>query len=264
MTDTSGPSGTPSFSSAALQSFLENRCRARLAGSGSTMFSQTWKTLVLPSGRVISRLAAWARPIVVNVCGLEDGTLSVMLQGWPTTTTMDMMASRRHGFILKGHPGTTLYDAALSVDEASLTGWPTPSATDHKGGYSGGRERREGETRGHRLDVVAQEVVTATPSPWATPVSTELGNTLENYRAMKANMSSGPRQAITHPSLQAQLTTPAQPEDRGLAPGGRGVKTEPTGRLNPALSLWLMGLPSGWLTAAPRFVRSRGRKSSKG
>jgi len=32
-----------------------------------------------------------------------------------------------------------------------------------------------------------------------------LGNTLENYQAMKRNMKSGPRMAITHPSLQAQL-----------------------------------------------------------
>jgi hypothetical protein len=40
---------------------------------------------------------------------------------------------------------------------------------------------------------------------WATPVSTEIGNTLENYLAMKQNMASGPRTAITHPSLQAQL-----------------------------------------------------------
>lgn len=44
---------------------------------------------------------------------------------------------------------------------------------------------------------------------WATPVATELGNTLESYQAMKANMTSGPRSAITHPSLQAQLVVPA-------------------------------------------------------
>lgn len=42
-------------------------------------------------------------------------------------------------------------------------------------------------------------------SGWATPVATEIGNTLENYLAMKANMKSGPRSAITHPSSQAQL-----------------------------------------------------------
>jgi hypothetical protein len=38
-----------------------------------------------------------------------------------------------------------------------------------------------------------------------------LGNTLENYIAMKANMKSGPRTAITHPSLQAQLAIPSDP-----------------------------------------------------
>jgi hypothetical protein len=56
---------------------------------------------------------------------------------------------------------------------------------------------------------------------WATPVATELGNTLENYQAMKANMTSGPRSAITHPSLQALLVveagwaTPKCSESRG-------------------------------------------------
>jgi hypothetical protein len=54
--------------------------------------------------------------------------------------------------------------------------------------------------------------LTATPASWATPVATEIGNTLENYTAMKRNMKSGPRTAITHPSLQAQLTAPPAPK----------------------------------------------------
>jgi hypothetical protein len=48
-------------------------------------------------------------------------------------------------------------------------------------------------------------------SSWPTPVSTELGNTMESYRAMKANAKSGPRTAITHPSLAAQLVLPRSP-----------------------------------------------------
>lgn len=69
--------------------------------------------------------------------------------------------------------------------------------------------------------------------PWATPVSTELGNTLENYLAMKAHMRSGPRSAITHPSLQAQTVvgeaswpTPAAADSERSSPGfGRGNLT---------------------------------------
>lgn len=295
MTATSGPTGTRSFSSAALQSSLASRLAAHLAETGSTMYSLTWKTLALPSGRPICQLRAWGRPISVNVSGSGQLTVS----GWPTTTVMDGAGSARHGYMddgrprsatkqlrekLTGNSGTTLFDAArmaTRLDAARMAGWPTTSATD------GGRERREDETRGHRLDVVAQTTGRATPQAhdakgefsalasasrslgreatltgWASPVATELGNTVDNYAAMKRNMRSGSRTAFTHPSLQAQLTASVPPADTGPAPSGSTAATASTGRLNPALSLWLMGLPSAYLMAAPRFARSRGRKSS--
>ena len=88
-----------------------------------------------------------------------------------------------------------------------------------------------------RLDQLPRQ---AAQAGWSTPVATELGNTLENYRAMKANMASGPRSAITHPSLQAQLVGgwptpcsqdgpkggPAQGADR--LPGAADLASWPT------------------------------------
>lgn len=53
-----------------------------------------------------------------------------------------------------------------------------------------------------RLDQTPRQALLA---GWATPVATEIGNTEENYLAMKANMKSGARTAITHPSIQALL-----------------------------------------------------------
>jgi hypothetical protein len=56
-------------------------------------------------------------------------------------------------------------------------------------------------------------------------VATELGNTVENYVAMKRNMTSGPRQAIMHPSIQAQLAawpTPTSSNGNGSGVHGEG------------------------------------------
>lgn len=60
---------------------------------------------------------------------------------------------------------------------------------------------------------------------WPTPTPTELGNTLENYQAMKANMKSGPRTAITHLNIAAQAAgwaTPSASDGKGAnQPGQR-------------------------------------------
>ena len=96
-----------------------------------------------------------------------------------------------------------------------MAGWPTPTAQDSASSRNLTANRSPGAKPANpgltMLDA-------ATLAGWATPVSTEIGNTLENYLAMKAAMKSGPRSAITHPSLQAQLAgwptpmagTPAQ------------------------------------------------------
>ena len=55
---TSGRIGRGSSASQALQKSLESRLKRRLDMAGSTLFRMTWKRLVTPSGRLLSRLAA--------------------------------------------------------------------------------------------------------------------------------------------------------------------------------------------------------------
>lgn len=48
------------------------------------------------------------------------------LAGWPTTTKMDANSSRRHDYMKKGKPGTTMTDAV------NLSGWPAPSTDNFR------------------------------------------------------------------------------------------------------------------------------------
>lgn len=162
------------------------------------------------------------------------------------------------------------------IDQAQTAGWPTARASDGPKGVC--RQNRVGTT-GQDLPTIAG---------WATPTSTELSNTLDSYVAMKANMASGPRTAITALSQQAMTTGWATPtgsdcKDAGPAVetsrelqdaliekahlGGQAHSTGPTspgspaaspeatprssGQLNPELPCWLMGYPVEWLFAAP-------------
>ena len=56
---------------------------------------------------------------------------------------------------------------------------------------------------------------------WPTPTETELGNTLESYRAMKANMKSGPRTAITELGVAAQLASWPTPNTPSGGPNSK-------------------------------------------
>ncbi len=56
----SGPRGSTSLRSAALQSSLENRLRAEGVFRGSTLYELTWKTRVTPAGAPICALRARA------------------------------------------------------------------------------------------------------------------------------------------------------------------------------------------------------------
>ena len=127
--------------------------------------------------------------------------------------------------------------ATLNV-MAARAGWATPLTNDAKQG-TGATQALAKQTQPGGMGLAAQA------AGWATPVATEIRNTLENYSAMKANMATGPRSAITHPSLQAQLVVSGEPSS------GSPVSMESRGQLNPDLSRWLMALPAAWLFACP-------------
>lgn len=157
----SGPCSSISSVSAALQSSLASRLRARLPLFGSMEYAMTWKERVTPSGRRICALRArahpksgrgstgWATPQTrdhftahtpqytaakkADGHGMANLNDQAMLSGWPTPTRQDGASSG-----VKDYPPTPTHHAGTTLtDAANMAGWPTPTAgTPAQKGYN--------------------------------------------------------------------------------------------------------------------------------
>lgn len=137
--DTSGRNSIDSSVPDGPLSSWENRLRQRLESIGSTEFLMTWKGQATPAGRSLSRHVPSTRPIEEIVFG-----------SWPTPTRMDANSSRRHGYMIKGNPGTTLTDAA----DMHVATWATPMAHEARLGY----QRRMGDAKGTQKSLTTEAV----------------------------------------------------------------------------------------------------------
>jgi hypothetical protein len=146
-----------------LQKRLEESLRRLLNVSGSPEYALTWKHWDMPSGVPICALRARARPTSDNAC-----------TGWPTPAARDGKGrdkrsadgtSRREGapslpellWRLRGwptpqagSPAPETYNEAGNTDYSrkvvTLTGWPSPRATDGENG--GPNQSRHGKPDG--------------------------------------------------------------------------------------------------------------------
>ena len=83
------------------------------------------------------------------------------------------------------------------------------------------------------------------PTILPTPTAAQLGNTPENYIAMKQNMASGPRYTVTDLNVWVQMYP--TPDANCWKGGGEGQRRRQlNGKLNPQWVEWLMGYPEGW------------------
>lgn len=105
---TYGRTSTGSSKSAALQSSLGSRLRAKTQILGSTLYKLTWKPWITPSGRSRFRLRASVRR-----------TSEIGHTGWRSPNTVDAKLGNRSG---KGQ--------VQLCHQALLAGWPTTRATD--------------------------------------------------------------------------------------------------------------------------------------
>lgn len=229
-----GPTGSNSSSSAALQTSLENRLRARTAWAGSTLFTLTWRRRATPSGLQICALRASARRTSDSVCSLP-------LNPWPTPNARDFKCGPTETYAERS--GTTKGDSLSNLVTAVCGSWSTPRAED-------------AESSGMRWGRGVADTLTAQTSlaSWATPT------TNDSLRHPSQDFAPTPNLTLNHMSVLAR-NGPARLTATGQLLTGSSAETASGGQLNPGHSRWLMGLPSVWdacgVTAMQSLPRSR-------
>jgi len=197
---TCGLHGSTSSSSAALQSSLVSRLRARTASLGSTLYKLTWKARVTPAGRSIYALRASVRRTSDNDCGSwPKGWATPTARDWHSESATDEFNAKRwahargkplgaevtlagwptpHSNSTTG-PGTQGREGGLNLQSAvQLAGWPTCTATD---AHRGVKDARPWDTGRPLNQIVAL-------SGWPTPVANDDNKTPEAHLAMKQRM----------------------------------------------------------------------------
>ena len=265
----SGQISSTSSASAALMSSLVSRLRAMTDSVGSTLYSLTWKERTTPQGRSISALRASVRRTFDS-----DST------GWPTPTTRDW----KDGAECNAVPLNALLGRV-----AWLSGWPTPTAKESAGGEYADSEKAIARAMGPHANDLRDFAHLA---GWPTPVTNDAKGS--DYTSSQGNHDKPAMKLGGAAKLAGRPTPTASLADKGIrtqegalsevlrnhgpdlaavsaiagplrrtASGemltGSTAGTTSGGRLNPAHSRWLMGLPAAWDDCAPMATRSSRR-----
>jgi len=279
---TSGPRGTTSSRSAALQSSLENRLRAKTGSNGSILYRLTWKTRVTPSGRPICALRGSpnkAAAVADFICA--SGSISShSLKGWTTPQAHDTNGRSKTQKQIHG----TKHGCACLVNEAAAAGWPTPTTRDWCSNSASPEyhARRAEHPRGEGMDAVSMLAGWPTPhtssatgpgaegragglniqtaaelAAWPTPGAGD-----EKWRYSNPEVAERRRQSGKQIGLEAAACLATMPNDSTafliMTPDGQTqisyiAATGGGVQLNPGHSRWLMRFPVQWEQCAPNY-----------
>lgn len=228
-TGISGLSFGDSSLSASLARCLASRLRARTGSETgiSLEYDLTWKREATSAGSWIYRLRA--SPHRTSDSGYG---------GWRSPDTGSKGGRKSRDPLARMMAG---HQVNLE-DQARLPGWVTPRANDAMGSaYCYSRWD-------HSKPMLT---LTGQSKGWATPAA-------RDWRSDRGQQSDLEQYQGKGRPLMRQVL--------GIATASSGAESQTAhssrGVLNPALSLWLMGIPSSWLMVAPARMR-RARTSSK-
>ena len=245
---TSGPVLPGSLRSAALQSSLESRLRARLQGLGSTLYKLTWKQWATPLGLQRSRLRASV-----------PRTSGIALTGWPTPTVGNSQGSQSFNGL--SPTGKTPDGRKVSVSlnhVATFSGWPTPRSADGaKNVRTAEGSLREVERKGSPQDVCQA----AQLAGWGAPVANPANGTPEAFQERKRRaQAQGIQMGDTITDIQMQAKLAGWPTATANDAEKRGTVSYREGRPNGLNAM------AGWTTpqAHDTSGRSRNQKAKHG
>jgi len=232
----SGPYGSASSASAALQQSLESKLAARLPTGGLTMFIKDWKPKITPLGRQYCQLAVLARPISGTDCGLWGTPLSNQANGEP-----EAFLRRKRESVARGSKmGICLSDLNMQVKAL----WRTPTTRNKGGGWNHNpHTTMKKKERGQTIDLADEVALFNFPKAmWATLTTRDHKDTGDLSNSMtlkdgKSRLDGIPRIAY-----------------------GSTAQTENKGSLNPAFPCWLMGYPTAWENCADTVTLSSRRR----
>lgn len=226
---TFGLTSSTSSASAALSMSLANKLQQVTQTYGSTLFNQTWKEWVTPSGLCRLRQRASARRTSENE-----------LIGWPSPLASNVKNCYQDW--LKVMARKEAGRQPNLQDFAVLAAWVTPTSRDWKDS-AGMTAQRDGK---ERLDQLPRQ---AFMTGWPTPTTNNTRSPSVDA-AMNMYRQDGSK---TQQRLQdfAGITGPLRLTVFGEMRTGSYVEMANGVQLNPAHSRWLMGLPRAWDESSP-------------